>query len=55
MTSDPSNYYREYSPEGLYSLFQFESSDVNSDLKNSIKYSFVFFKCLIGFQFSVFS
>ena len=27
MTSDPSNYHREYSPCGSYSLFQFERSD----------------------------
>ena len=43
MTSDPSNYHREYSPYGLHSLFQFEGYDV----KNSIEYSFVFFKCLV--------
>ena len=47
MTSDPSNYHREYSPYGSYSLFQFEGSDVISFLKNSIEYSFVFFKCLL--------
>ena len=47
MTSDPSNYHREYSPYGSYSLFQFEGSDIISALKNSIEYSFVFFKCLI--------
>ena len=47
MTSDPSNYHRECSPYGSYSLFQFEGSDVISVLKNSIEYSFVFFKCLI--------
>ena len=46
MTSDPSNYHREYSPYGSYSLVQFEGSDVISVLKNSIEYSFVFFKCL---------
>ena len=46
MTSDPSNYHREYSPYGSYSLFQFERSDIISVLKNSIEYSFVFFKCL---------
>ena len=46
MTSDPSNYHREHSPYGSYSLFQFEISDVISVLKNSIEYSFVFFKCL---------
>ena len=48
MTSDPSNYHREYSPYGWYSLFQFERSDVISVLKNSIEYSFVFFKCLLS-------
>ena len=32
--------------DGSYSLFQFERSDVISVLKNSIEYSFVFFKCL---------
>ena len=47
MTSDLSNYHREYSPYGSYSLFQFERSDVISVLKNSIEYSFVFFKCLL--------
>ena len=41
MTSDPSNYHREYSPYGSYSLFQIEGSDVISVLKNSIEYSFV--------------
>ena len=46
MTSDPSNYRREYSPYGSYSLFQFERSDVVSVLKNSIEYGFVFFKCI---------
>ena len=30
MTSDLSNYLREYSPDGSYSLFQFERSDVIS-------------------------
>ena len=48
MTSDPSNYHREYSPYGLYSLFQFEGSDVISVLRNSTEYSSVFFKCLPG-------
>ena len=47
MTSDPSNYHREYSPYGSYSLFQFEGSDVISVLKNSTEHSFVFFKCLL--------
>ena len=47
MTSDLSNYHREYSPYGSYSLFQFQRSDVISVLKNSIEYSFVFFKCLL--------
>ena len=46
MISDPSNYDREYSPNGSCSLFQFEKSDVTSVLKDSIEYSFVFFKCL---------
>ena len=45
MTSDPSNYHREYSPYGQYSLFPYEGSDVISVLKNSIEYSFVFCKC----------
>ena len=45
MTSDPSNYHREYSPYGSFSLFEFEGSDLISVLKNSIEYSFVFFKC----------
>ena len=44
MTSDPSKYYREYSPYGSYSLFQFERSDVISVLKNLIEYSSVFIK-----------
>ena len=48
--SDPSNYVREYSPDGSYSLFQFERSDVISVLKNSIEYSFAFFKCLSKIQ-----
>ena len=47
MTSDPSKYHREYSPYASYSPFQFEGSDVISVLKNSIEYSFVFFKCLL--------
>ena len=47
MTSDPSNYLRENSPDGSYSPFQFERSDVISVLKSSIEYNFVFFKCLI--------
>ena len=47
MTSHLSNYHREYSPYGSYSLFQFERSDVISVLKHSIEYSFVFFKCLL--------
>ena len=50
MTSDPSNYHREYSPYGSYSLFQFEGSDVLSVLKNSIEYSFVFFKVPVRVQ-----
>ena len=53
MTSDPSNYHREYSLYGSYSLFQFEGSDVISVLKNSIEYSCVFrdvsfFICVCG-------
>ena len=48
MTPDPSNYHREYSPYGSYSLFQFEGSDVISVLKNSTEYSFVFFKVAVG-------
>ena len=51
MTSDLSNYHREYSPYGSYSLFQFERSDVISVLKNSIEHSLVFFKCLITLIF----
>ena len=47
MTSDSSNYHREDSPDGSYSLFQFERIDIISVLKNSIEYSFVFFKCLL--------
>ena len=45
MGTSPSCYI--YSPYGSYSLFQFEGSDIISVLKNSIEYSFVFFKCLI--------
>ena len=33
-------------PYDLYSLSQFERSDLISVLKNSMEYSFVFFKCL---------
>ena len=47
MTPDPSNYHREYSPHGSYSLFQFEGTDVISVLKNSIENNPVFFKCLL--------
>ena len=47
MTSDPSNYHREYSPYGSYSLFQFVGSDVISVLKNSTEYIFVFCKCSV--------
>ena len=47
MTSDPSDYHREYSLNGLYFLFQFDRSYVISVLKNSLEYSFVFVKCLI--------
>ena len=46
MTSDPSNYHREHSPDGS-DLFQIERSDVISVLKKSLEYSFVFFKCLL--------
>ena len=46
MTPDSSNYHGKYSPDGSYSLFQFERCDVISVLKNSVKYSFAFFKCL---------
>ena len=53
MTSDPSNYHREYSPYGSYSLFQFEISDVISVVISSIEYSFVFFKCLRKHSFQV--
>ena len=35
MTSDRSNYWREYSPDGSHSV-----------LKTSTEYSFVFYKCL---------
>ena len=49
MTSDLSNYHREYSPYGSYSLFQFERSDAISVLKNSIEYSYVSFECLFSF------
>ena len=34
-------------PYDLYSLFQFEGSDVISVLKNSIGYIFVFFRSLL--------
>ena len=44
MTWDLSN----YQSDGSYSLFQFERSDVISVLKNSIEYSFVFFKRLLN-------
>ena len=50
MTCEPSNYHREYSSDGSYSLFQFEMSDVMSVLKNSTEYGFVFFKCLLSFD-----
>ena len=43
MTSYPSNYDKEYSPEGSHSLFQFERSDVISVPHNSTEYSFAFF------------
>ena len=48
MTSDTSNYQREYSADNSSCLFQFERSDVISVLKNSIiEYSAVFFECLV--------
>ena len=47
MASDPSDYQREFSPYGSYSLCQFEGSDIISVLKNSIEYSFVFLKLLL--------
>ena len=50
MTSDLSNYRREYLSDGSYSLFQFERSDIIPVLKNSIEYSFEFFKCLFECQ-----
>ena len=50
MTSDLSNFHRECSPYCSYSLFHFERSDVISVLKNSIEYSFVFFKCLVDLK-----
>ena len=37
MTSDSSNYRREYSPGGSYSLFEFKKSDVISVLKDLIE------------------
>ena len=40
-TSDPSDYRREYLPDGSYSLFQFERSDVIS-----VQFCF-FYRCLI--------
>ena len=46
ITSDPSKYHRECSLDGSYSLFQSEMSNVISVLKNSVKYSFVFFEGL---------
>ena len=51
MMSDPLNYQREHSPYGSCSLSQFEGSDVISVFKNSIEYSFVFFKCLMKTNF----
>ena len=44
MTSDPSNNHREYSPDSSSFLFQF---DVIFVIRNSIEYSFMFFKCLL--------
>ena len=51
MTSEPSNYHRKYSPDGSHSPFQSEISDVISVLKNSIEYSFAFFKVQIKWFF----
>ena len=48
MTSDPSSYHRKYLPDGSYSLFQFEGSDVISVLKKTIEHNFMLFKCLFG-------
>ena len=45
MMSNPSNYDRECLPDGLYSPFQFERSDVISVPKNSVEYSFLFLEC----------
>ena len=49
ITPDPSNYHRQYSPKGLYSLSVsgFEMSDIISIFKTSIEYCFVIVKCLI--------
>ena len=47
MTSDPLNYHREYSPEGSYSLCQFEGFYVISVSKNTVGYSFVLFNALV--------
>ena len=49
MMRDPSNYHREYSPDGSYSLFQFVRFNVISVLKSSVEYvySFVFFEYLL--------
>ena len=50
MTSDPSNYHREYTPGGSYSLCQFEGSDIISALKklNGVQlcdpWTFIYFK-----------
>ena len=49
MTSDTSNYHRKHS-HCQYSLFQFEGSDVMYVLRNSVEYSFLFFKCLLRGQ-----
>ena len=46
MTLDPSNYQRENSADGSYSLFRFERADVISIFENLVECSFVFFKRL---------
>ena len=50
MTSDPQDITREYSPDGLYSLFQFEGSDFISVLKNSMEYSVCSLSVLYTFR-----
>ena len=53
MTSDPSDYHRQYSPEGSFSLVQLEGSDLISALKTLIEHSFVFFKCSLSLSFKL--